>query len=54
MKKVVKIVIAVLLVAVIGFGGFIGFKSSQGILFDRNTVFIFRNDFNIAYDSFYR
>lgn len=34
MKKAIKIIIAVLLVAVIGFGGFIGFQSSKGISYD--------------------
>lgn len=38
MKKGIKIIIAVLLVAVIGAGGFLLYKNSQGISYDVSTV----------------
>ena len=34
MKKVFIVLIAILLVAAIGFGGFIGYQSSKGISYD--------------------
>ncbi len=38
MKTAVKIILAILLVAVIGFGGFIGYQSSKGISYDISSV----------------
>jgi len=38
MKTVIKVVIAVLLVVAIGAGGFIGYKSSQGISYDVSSA----------------
>lgn len=38
MKTVIKVVIAVLLVVAIGTGGFIGYKSSQGISYDVSSA----------------
>ena len=38
MKKAVKIIVALLLVAAVGFGGFIFFQSSKGIGYDIATV----------------
>ena len=47
MKKVLKIIAAIVLVAVIGAGGFIGFKSSQGISYDLSAVERIGNDIEI-------
>ena len=38
MKTAIKIIIAIILVAAIGFGGFIGFQSSKGISYDIASV----------------
>lgn len=48
MKKAVKIIVAVLLVVVIGLGGFVAFKSSQGISYDISTVEKIENDVEIV------
>lgn len=38
MKKILKIMVAVILVAAIGAGGFAIYKSTQGISYDISTV----------------
>ncbi|MBR3869538.1 MAG: metallophosphoesterase [Clostridia bacterium] len=48
MKKGVKILLSVLLVAVIGLGGFLIFKSTQGISYDITTVTKMNNDVEIV------
>ncbi len=48
MKKGVKILISVLIVAVIVFGGFLIFKSNQGISYDITTVTKIENDVEIV------
>lgn len=48
MKKAVKIVVAVLLVVIIGFGGFVFFKSSQGISYDISTIEKLESDVEIV------
>ncbi len=48
MKKAMKIIIAVLLVVVITLGGFVFFKSSQGISYDISTVEKIESDVEIV------
>ena len=48
MKKAVKVIIAILLVAVIGFGGFVGYMSSQGISYDIASVEKITSDVEIV------
>lgn len=48
MKKAVKIITAVILVAVIGVGGFAVFKSTQGISYDVSTVEKINSDVEIV------
>lgn len=47
MKTFIKVVIAVLLIALIGVGGFVIFKSSQGIAYDISTVEKIKSDVEI-------
>lgn len=48
MKKVLKVIVALLLVAVIGFGGFIGYQSSKGISYDIASVEKLERDVEIV------
>ena len=47
MKKGIKIILAVLLVGIIGFGGFILYQSSKGISYDISSVEKIENDVEI-------
>ena len=47
MKTAIKIIIAIILVAAIGFGGFIGFQSSKGISYDIASVEKLQSDIEI-------
>ncbi len=48
MKKGIKIILAVLLVGIIGFGGFILYQSSKGISYDISSVEKIENDVEIV------
>ena len=47
-KKAIKIIVAVLLVAIIGAGGFVTYKSSQGISYDISSVEKIQNDVELV------
>lgn len=51
MKEPIKIIIAVILAAVIGAGGFIAYKSSQGISYDISTVEKLENNVEIIKEN---
>ena len=48
MKTAIKVIISVLLVAVIGFGGFLGYMSSKGISYDLSSVEKIGSDIEIV------
>lgn len=51
MKKAIKIIIAVLLVAAIGFAGFVFYQSSKGISYDISSVEKMENDIEIVSET---
>ena len=51
MKTAIKIIIAIILVAAIGFGGFIGFQSSKGISYDIASVEKLQSDIEIVSET---
>lgn len=48
MKKALKIILALVLVAVIGAGGFVGYKNTQGISYDISSVEKIKGDVEIV------
>ena len=51
MKTALKVIVAILLVAIIGFGGFIGFQSSKGISYDIASVEKIPNNIEIVSET---
>ena len=51
MKAAIKIIIAIILVAAIGFGGFIGFQCSKGISYDIASVEKLQSDIEIVSET---
>ena len=51
MKTAIKIIVAIILVAAIGFGGFIGFQSSKGISYDIASVEKLQSDIEIVSET---
>ena len=51
MKTAIKIIIAIILVAAIGFGGFIGYQSSKGISYDIASVETLQSDIEIVSET---
>lgn len=48
MKKSLKVIVSIILIAVIGAGGFVVYKSSQGISYDFSMVEKIENDIEIV------
>ncbi len=51
MKKALKVIIAVLLIAAVGFGGFVIYKSSQGIAYDIASIEKIQSDVEIVSET---
>lgn len=51
MKKCIKIILAVMLAVIIGAGGFVIYKSSQGLAYDISSVEVIQNDVEIVSET---